>query len=91
MLVLALVCQSALAKQPVKLAPSDQGAGLYSGEINKDPLGGIIINRTMTVLGWDFYKDFSSLWETLYPDSKFTITIYERATPSVRQRDVGEL
>ncbi len=58
MLVLALVCQSALAKEPVKLAPSDQGAGLDSGEINKDPLGGIIINRTMTVLGWDFYKDF---------------------------------
>lgn len=79
--VFAFACQSAWAKAPVKLAPSNKGAGLDSGQINNDPLGGIIINRTMTVLGWDFYKSFSELWQTLHPNSSFTITIYERATP----------
>lgn len=81
LIVSVLAWQSALAKAPAKLGPGDQGVVRDSGEINRDPLGGIIINRTMTVLGWDFYKSFSERWQTLYPDSKFTITIYERATP----------
>lgn len=60
-------------------APQPKG-NIDSGQINNDPLGGIVINRTMTVLGWDFYKSFSEIWQSLYPDSTFTLTVTERPT-----------
>ncbi len=90
LIVFALAGQNALAKtsstvshgmKPAKITLSSAGTRLDSGQIDNDPLGGIIINRTMTVLGWDFYKSFSGLWQTLHPNSTFTTTVYERATP----------
>ncbi|HEU0231523.1 MAG TPA: curli production assembly/transport protein CsgE [Burkholderiaceae bacterium] len=83
-LVLALtVLQPALAKTraPAKPAgPTVQGTNLDAGSINNEPLGGLIINRTMTVLGFDFYRSFSEVWQAVHPDSKFNITVYERPT-----------
>jgi curli production assembly/transport component CsgE len=55
-------------------------ASLDSGKLNRDPLRGIVINRTMTVLGWDFYTSFSTIWQSLHPDSEFTLSITERPT-----------
>lgn len=60
--------------------PGDQGNDLDAGKITEDPLGGLIVNRTMTVLGWDFYKSFSDVWQALHPDSKNTLTVVERPT-----------
>lgn len=60
--------------------PTPDRGNIDSGQINSDPLGGIVINRTITVLGWDFYKSFSEIWQSLYPDSKFTLTVTERPT-----------
>lgn len=80
-LVLAAL-QPAMSKTrtPAKPAPATQGANLDAGNINDEPLGGIIINRTVTVLGFDFYKSFSEVWQAVHPNSKFTLTVYERPT-----------
>lgn len=47
-----------------------------------DPLGGIVVNRTVTVLGKDFYQYFSSRWRQKDISNTFTISIHER--PSAR-------
>ncbi|NYT78058.1 hypothetical protein H0A71_13730 [Alcaligenaceae bacterium] len=53
---------------------------LSSGPIAADPLRGIVVNRTITTLGWDFYTDFTNVWRALHPESDFTLTITERPT-----------
>ncbi len=77
-----LACQLAVAETnaPAQTATAQKGANLDSGQIGDEPLGGIVINRTMTVLGWDFYKSFSEVWQAVHPDSKFTLTVTERPT-----------
>lgn len=47
-----------------------------------DPLSGIVINRTVTVQGHDFYQFFSTMWRAKGLDTHYTIAIYER--PSAR-------
>lgn len=46
----------------------------------KDPLLGVVINRTVTVLGKDFYQYFTSIWRQKDEASNYTISIYERPT-----------
>lgn len=48
----------------------------------EDPLGGIVVNRTMTVQGQDFYRFFSSWWREIDEEGRYTISIHER--PSAR-------
>lgn len=60
--------------------PDQSGKIKDSGQIDNEPLRGLIINRTITVLGWDFYKSFSEIWQALYPDSKNTLIVTERPT-----------
>lgn len=48
----------------------------------EDPLTGIVINRTITVLGKDFYHYFVTAWRELDGKNTYTITIFER--PSAR-------
>jgi curli production assembly/transport component CsgE len=48
----------------------------------KDPLGGIVVNRTVTVLGNDFYQYFATAWRELDGDTKYAISVHER--PSAR-------
>jgi curli production assembly/transport component CsgE len=69
-----------LSAQASTLPNAGKNNKLDSGEINQDPLRGLIINRTMTTLGWDFYKSFSGVWQALHPDSEFTLTVTERPT-----------
>ena len=47
-----------------------------------DPLGGVVVNRTVTVLGQDFYQNFTALWRQKDISNKFSISIHER--PSAR-------
>lgn len=47
-----------------------------------DPLSGVVVNRTITVLGKDFYQGFTTQWRQKDVDSQYTITIFER--PSAR-------
>ncbi len=72
--VLALAGTPAAAQEPVPAGQMDQG------RIDHEPLRGLMINRTMTVMGWDFYKSFSEIWQALYPESQDTLTVVERPT-----------
>ena len=47
-----------------------------------DPLGGIVVNRTVTVLGNDFYRYFARAWREKDGDHRYSISVYER--PSAR-------
>lgn len=80
--VLALTPIVGMSSPAVTTAPADkqQSDKLDSGNINKEPLSGLVINRTMTVLGWDFYKSFTEIWRALHPDSKTNLTVVERPT-----------
>jgi len=77
--LVALLLVFQVAQAAVKLAPAPK-AGLDSGNITTEPLGGLVINRTITVLGWDFYSYFSEAWRNLHPNTPFTVTVYERPT-----------
>lgn len=48
--------------------------------IFEDPLQGVIVNRTVTVLGNDFYQYFTSYWNQVNQESRYSIAIYERPT-----------
>ncbi len=71
---LALMSTLAWAQEPAATAPMDRG------QIDNEPLRGLLINRTITVMGWDFYKSFSEIWQALYPNSQDTLTVIERPT-----------
>jgi curli production assembly/transport component CsgE len=45
-----------------------------------DPLGGAVINRTVTVLGNDFYRYFTTYWRQKDVSTHVSISIYERPT-----------
>lgn len=47
-----------------------------------DPLAGVVVNRTVTVLGKDFYQYFTAMWRQKDVSSQFSISIHER--PSAR-------
>ena len=47
-----------------------------------DPLAGVVVNRTITVLGRDFYQAFTTQWRQKDVSNQYTITIFER--PSAR-------
>ncbi|HEX7387599.1 MAG TPA: CsgE family curli-type amyloid fiber assembly protein [Castellaniella sp.] len=79
-ITLMLATITAFAQDAPTAAQPPKNKNLDSGNINNAPLGGIIINRTMTVLGWDFYSNFSEIWLALHPDSPYMLTITERPT-----------
>lgn len=45
-----------------------------------DPLRGIVVNRTVTVLGNDFYRAFTRSWHDKDGDNRYSIAVYERPT-----------
>src|SRR5690606_29191705 len=65
---------------PSKIEQAERHAGGKS--VFDDPLGGIVVNRTVTVLGHDFYQYFSTYWREKDISSTFSISIHER--PSAR-------
>ncbi|WP_157076531.1 curli production assembly/transport protein CsgE [Castellaniella caeni] len=77
--IIALVLSGGMAAAQEPEAPKAPPP-LDQGQIDSDPLQGLILSRTMTVLGWDFYKNFAEVWQALYPDSRDTITVIERPT-----------
>lgn len=46
----------------------------------QDPLGGVVVNRTVTVLGKDFYRYFSTRWRQSDEATRYSISIHERPT-----------
>lgn len=47
-----------------------------------DPLSGVVVNRTVTVLGKDFHQHFSTLWRQNPEAARYSISVHER--PSAR-------
>lgn len=45
-----------------------------------DPLRGLVVNRTVTVLGNDFYRAFTRSWRDKDGDNRYSIAVYERPT-----------
>ncbi len=63
-----------------KIEKAERHAGGKS--VFDDPLGGVVVNRTVTVLGNDFYQYFSAYWREKDISSTFSISVHER--PSAR-------
>ena len=70
--------KDALPKSKIETAVQHSGGK----SVFDDPLGGVVVNRTVTVLGDDFYQYFSTYWREKDISSKFTISVHER--PSAR-------
>lgn len=51
-------------------------------QVLEDPLSGVIVNRTVTVQGHDFYRYFSAWWRDTDTEGNYSISIHER--PSAR-------
>ena len=47
-----------------------------------DEISGIVVDRTITLMGHVFYRDFTNYRQLNNPDSKYNLTIFER--PSAR-------
>lgn len=65
-------------------APVDRGEAARRAvdRIFDDPLAGVVVNRTVTVLGKDFYQAFSTRWRQNPEAARYSISIHER--PSAR-------
>lgn len=87
--VLGISCQNILAA-PTGGTATPPGENLNSSgqaaerarRVLEDPLGGIVVNRTVTVQGQDFYRYFSAWWRETDEEGRYTISIHER--PSAR-------
>lgn len=51
-------------------------------KIFEEPLSGVVVNRTVTVLGKEFYRYFSNVWRLSPQSNRYSISIHER--PSAR-------
>jgi len=58
--------------QPLRVKPEKS--------VLDDPLSGIVVNRTVTVLGNDFYRSFARTWREEDGDNRYSIAVYERPT-----------
>jgi curli production assembly/transport component CsgE len=56
----------------------DESSELEQGSL--DEIEGLILDRTITVLGHDFFQSFASYWRLNYPDNTTTFSIVERPT-----------
>lgn len=51
-------------------------------KIFDEPLSGVVVNRTVTVLGKEFYRHFANIWRYSPQSNRYSISIHER--PSAR-------
>lgn len=77
-----LLCSASHAAPPAapSAMPADAGAPTLKLPESRDPLSGIVINRTVTVLGRDFYQFFSAAWREQPDGSRYTVSVHERPT-----------
>jgi len=47
----------------------------------EDEIGGLVIDRTITRFGKDFYQSFSALWRDIKGTQKYTLAIIEKPLP----------
>lgn len=68
---------------PVASASEIASAPLEAEQPKVEAYGGVVVNQTITMIGEDFYKLFSTLWNEKANIEPFSLLIRER--PSVRQ------
>lgn len=61
-------------------APASDAPLTVTPSLSGDPLVGIVVNRTVTVLGREFYQYFSAAWRDQEESDRYSISIYERPT-----------
>ena len=76
------VTRDALPGPKANSPDAPNGSDQPRNTVFDDPLSGIVVNRTVTVLGNDFYQYFSSRWRQKDISTKYTISVHER--PSAR-------
>lgn len=47
----------------------------------EDEIGGLVIDRTITRFGKDFYRDFSIQWQSVKGSSRYALAIIEQPLP----------
>lgn len=67
--------------KPLPLNGQDRLSRLAKERL-EDPLRGVVVNRTVTVQGHDFYRFFSMTWQEIDSANQYSISVYER--PSAR-------
>ncbi|WP_246129697.1 curli production assembly/transport protein CsgE [Verticiella sediminum] len=60
--------------EPVQAAPT--------AEVRRtaDPMVGMVINRTITVLGREFYQHFAAFWRDMPESDRYSVSVHERPT-----------
>jgi len=75
--------QAAAAAQPAPEAAAPDRTEETRRAVDRiftDPLSGVVVNRTVTVLGRDFYQHFSTLWRQSPESLRYSISVHERPT-----------
>lgn len=79
MLLLAGLCVGAEAQITSEPIPAAVPGSVQSRQ--PDGLaGGVVLNRTITIVGFDFYQYFSTAWRTREKNEQYSISIVERPT-----------
>ncbi|WP_454006197.1 curli production assembly/transport protein CsgE [Alcaligenes sp. Marseille-Q7550] len=68
--------------RPANFMDAIRQAEVIRKSLFDDPLSGIVVNRTVTVQGQEFYRYFSNRWRELSGASSFPLTVFAR--PSAR-------
>lgn len=75
--------------QQSQRADEDGNPEHHAGDVQKavekifeEPLTGVVVNRTVTVLGKEFYRHFANFWRYSPQSNRYSISIHER--PSAR-------
>ena len=79
--MLVAVCSIIMILNCDTIQAQDEG-GEYIEKAPIEEVFGIILDRSVTFVGHDFYRYFSDYWRLKYTDSKDVLIIYER--PSAR-------
>ena len=63
-------------------AKEEENVDERAARLFEDPLRGVVVNRTITVQGQEFYQFFSMRWSYIAGDTSYTLSVHER--PSAR-------
>jgi len=81
-LLLAWACAggTALAAEALDATPADVKPARSVPSLLHDTLGGVVLNRTITVMGKDFYQYFAATWRTKDTGGHYSVSVHERPT-----------
>src|SRR5690625_653821 len=81
-LPLLAVAQTSGAVNGNGAAKEEETVDERAARLFEDPRRGVVVNRTITVQGQEFYQFFSMRWSYIAGDASYTLSVHER--PSAR-------